>query len=386
MNLQAVLSESVDNDPSHMQIVEAQIQILTEVSIKDIGEKIKSFFRWIWEQIKKFGRMIKGIFVKEKNEKIGEKIKKVQEKTKSNDVAIKVEEKAGKKDGEESTALIVITPQRPATTSGPQRPAAPTTDLTTGGPTSPDNPGGGSAYCPIDLFLDPSQIVDTKIGQTLQNVVSNLNKAMDDLFDLFNKGKMDEFKSYMDNLDVGGDFNDPGVFFTQEFRTELEKVSGLSMDKLYYVEVNGDNPATASMKIGTHKNVSTFMNKACIEVCKNKMKSALGNDHLSSMANLLMERYKTLINRELPSLQALENSFEKSLSSLEKTANSNISKLNTNNENASSMINMVRVTVMQGSTIFKFGNYLMGYMIKQANKSISALKRSVDTIGHMAGA
>lgn len=69
-------------DPQEQRILEAKLDVLYEVSIKDIGAKIKSFFKWIKDQVKKFFAWVKGLFKKTKSAETKSNTKKADDAAK----------------------------------------------------------------------------------------------------------------------------------------------------------------------------------------------------------------------------------------------------------------------------------------------------------------
>lgn len=67
-------------DMSQIPIIEAKLDVLQEISIKDIGDKIKKFFRFIRDKIKEIIDKIMGLFRKKNKQKLEKETKELKDR------------------------------------------------------------------------------------------------------------------------------------------------------------------------------------------------------------------------------------------------------------------------------------------------------------------
>ena len=376
MSLQQILTESTV-DSTQQRIIEAQIQILTEVSLKDIWEKIKSFFRLIWEKIKKVGQWIKGLLIRNKQNKTGEKLKKVENEVKKNDIEIKVEEKKIENksedgDSEDNTILTVSSVEK--------------MDASLGGDNFKKN-HNKIAHCVIRpaLFFEPDQVLNMNYIQQMESTIDEFKNVINKIADATSTTNADNFEDTIEGI-MGNAENNLEIesYFSSNFVSELEKVAKTDIGKIFWTHYEGEagqEKAPTGIEIRSNKNAKQFMNKACTRICVNKMRETLkGSKHLSDIVKYLLDRHKALTNN-VQELDSLQKNFEKVTERFEKDMSKIANTVRSDNSQFSPVVlEIINGSMMSAASVLKFGNYLMSYLAKHVGKSVKALETSVHSL------
>lgn len=310
-NCQSLL-ESTIGDEKQQLYLEAKMDVLLEFSIKDIGEKIKNAFKWLWEKIKELGRWIKGLFTKSKAKETKDNINKAKTEAQKNPEKAKINPNKELESKLDSEVSKIANDKTSGDTDNSTAIAAAVEKAIKEAETKYGEEEKKAAaatkafykimYKPM-LYFEPNWFIRKDFVQNTTTRLSNIKKSLDtfQVRDPKNRtmGDLTDFKAQLGELDTLSAFSPE---YMKRFIT-----SDSSLTK--------DNNGTAQVKMAKSK-----IRKAVLAVSADNMreeKTKIDTNSETAMISMI----KWLDNK----IHLFENNYIKSLESLSKTVENQIS-------------------------------------------------------------
>lgn len=292
-------------DPQEQRILEAKLDVLYEVSIKDIGAKIKSFFKWIKDQVKKFFAWVKGLFKKTKSAETKSNAKK------ADDAAKKIPPAQSPTQGAEEAKNQAIQAAGEAIRKGEEPKKA-----------------------VIDQLNDNPDLAHNKKALAFVKQITSLNILYLDIKDIINFNFQAATNAKLAQMRKIGNIasaNASGDYGRTSTVGEIEAVGRgkeecFCLTKKFITMMNnkGTGPITKNSEAGStgiNFNPKVF-DEVTEEFCYQRMVEALKSmnlDDLSTYTKWLDNKANTTANVDIKTIERLITTLEKQISDSEKT-------------------------------------------------------------------